>query len=92
LNDLTDENLYPLSAQKNAEKMVRDSGTLYSCGEKIRFLLISMEDIPRECVWLDPHFGFYAHIGSERKGFRDIKDLPPGSLIVNQRYESKDKE
>jgi len=91
MTNLTEENLSPLRAQEEAEKMVRDSGSLYSYGEKIRFLIISTEDIPRECVWLDPHFGFYAHIGSESKGFMTIKDIPKGSLIVNQRYESEDK-
>lgn len=92
MTEPTEENLSPLRAQEEAAKMVRDSKSLYSCGEKIRFLLISTEDIPRECVWLDPHFGFYAYIGSESKGFASIADLPKGSLIVNQRYESKDNE
>jgi len=89
MTELTDETLYPLYAQKEAENMV--SEIIYPKKDRVLFLLITPISIPVECVWLDPCLGMFAVKGRESIGFTTINSLPKGSLIVNQRYESEDK-
>jgi hypothetical protein len=55
--------------------------------QKIKFLLVTDRGIPINCVWLDPHLGMFAVDGQIEKGFMMIKDIPEGSIIVNQRVE-----
>ena len=79
------QEMLPLYAQKNAEHMTAGSN------KRIVFLLITPDRVPTECVWLEPCYGFFAVKGREDVGFLTTKQLPEGSLIVNQRYEG-DKE
>jgi hypothetical protein len=84
--EIPQENL-PLYAQKQAQRMVADTTHLH---QKVRFLLITPVFAPADCVWIDPGFGFFAIKGKEDIGFMSVKDLPEGTLIVNQRYDSAD--
>jgi hypothetical protein len=87
--DLTDpenQNHLPLYAKKEAENMMMERRN-----DKVLFLLITPNRVPTECVWLDPYLGFIAVKGREDAGFVRVKDLEPGTLIFNQRYESEDR-
>jgi hypothetical protein len=79
------QEMLPIYAQKNAENM-----TVHS-NKRILFLLITPDRVPTECVWLEPSFGFFAVKGREDVGYLTIKQLPEGSLIINQRYEVNEK-
>ena len=78
---------HPLAMQKEAEELALRCDRQKK--EKIQFLLIG-EKIPRpvECVWLDPCFGFFQVAGHTDSGFIRIKDLPAGTMILNQRVEA----
>jgi len=72
---------HPLAMQKVAYDMKVEHD------QKIKFLLVTDRGIPINCVWLDPHLGMFAVDGQIEKGFMMIKDIPEGSIIVNQRVE-----
>jgi hypothetical protein len=84
-----DEMYYPLYAQKEAGHMVCD---VKHRNDRVLFVLITPFFAPAQCVWHDPHLGFFQVVGKEDKGVMRIGDLPKGTLIINQRYESTDKE
>ena len=88
MTEIPQENL-PLYAQKQAQHMVADMKHLH---QKVRFLLITPVFAPADCVWLDPSFGLFAIRGKEEKGAMSINDLPKGTLIINQRYDSADED
>ena len=76
----------PERMRKEAEDLALE---IHGCkGKEIHFLLIG-EKIPRpvECFWLDPYYGMFQVIGHEDAGFMMIRDLPEGSIILNQRIE-----
>jgi hypothetical protein len=83
MTDIPQEFL-PLYAQKAAEHMAAHGN------KKIYFLLITPDRVPTECVWLEPCYGFIAVKGKEESGFIRVKDLPEGSMILNQHYETED--
>lgn len=72
---------HPLKQQKIAQKM-----KLEGREKKIHFTLCTPINVV-ECVWLDPHLGFFQIVGREDRGFLSVKDLPEGTLIIGQRYE-----
>lgn len=78
------EDLLPLYAQKQAQNMVCEKWQ-----SKVLFTLIMPNRIPTECMWLDPHYGMFVVKGKEDKGFLMVKQLEPGSFIINQRYENQ---
>jgi hypothetical protein len=76
------EDMLPLYAQKEAQRMVCENR--YS---KILFTLIVPNRVPIECVWIDPHYGMFTIKCREKTGFLMLKQLEPGSFIINQRYD-----
>jgi len=84
ITDVIDDML-PLYAQKQAQDMVCERW-----GSKVKFTLIVPDRMPTECVWLDPSFGMFTVKGKEDKGFIMVKQLEPGSFIINQRYDDND--
>lgn len=82
MSDNITQDMFPLYAQKIAQKMWSDRKN-----SKIMFLLIIPNRIPVNCVWIDPYNGMFSIKGHETDGFMILSQLEPGSLIVNQRYE-----
>ena len=76
----------PERMRKEAEDLALE---IHGCkGKQIRFLLIGEKiSRPVECFWLDPCLGMFQVLGYEDKGFMMIRDLPEGSIILNQRIE-----
>ena len=72
---------HPLKMQKEAQNMDKNYN------QKIKFLLVTNSGMPINCVWLDEYLGMFAVEGQEKKGFMMMRDIPEGSIIVNQRVE-----
>jgi hypothetical protein len=72
---------HPLKMQKEAQNMDK------KYDQKIKFLLVTSSGMPVNCVWLDEYLGMFAVEGQEEKGFVTMKDIPEGSIILNQRVE-----
>jgi hypothetical protein len=80
MNDVLE--YHPLAMQKAAQDM-----KVSHINQRIKFLLVTDSGIPINCVWLDPYLGMFAVDGQVEKGFMTVKDIPEGSIIVNQRVE-----
>jgi hypothetical protein len=76
----------PLYAQKAAEHMAAHGN------KKIYFVLMIPNRVPTECIWLEPCYGFFVVKNKENSGFLTIKELPEGSMILNQHYETEEDE
>lgn len=76
------EDILPLYAQKQAQRMAYEKRH-----SKILFTLVVPNRIPTECVWIDSYHGMFAIKGREHVGFLMLKQLEPGSFIINQRYD-----
>ena len=75
---------HPLQKQKEAQQLVKDHNGLINA-PKIKFtLLVGSNGQIAQCIWTDPYLGLFQFEGIEDKGCSMIKELPEGSLIINQ--------